>query len=83
MMICRSYTIKTLITLTSLLFAAQSHAAAPYPQSDLFQGVKWDFSTHKSSANGSDIWATTWSSDGHLYYGSAVHKEDLTLTKLN
>jgi len=45
-------------------------------------------------ANGDEIWthsnpntayalALVEASDGHLYYGSAVHDEDLTLTKLN
>lgn len=42
---------------------------APYPNSRVITGVKWDFSTLLShrKAVGSDIWPTTWAADGNLY----------------
>jgi hypothetical protein len=42
---------------------------APYPQSELMAGIRWDFSpllSHRK-ATGSDIWPTTWAADGELY----------------
>jgi hypothetical protein len=42
---------------------------APYPNSQVIAGVRWDFSTLMShrKAIGSDIWPTTWAADGNLY----------------
>ena len=42
---------------------------APYPNSQVIAGVKWDFSTLSShrKAVGSDIWPMTWAADDKVY----------------
>ena len=42
-------------------------AAAPYPPSPVIKGIKWDYSSIKQAAPGSDLWPTTWAADGNLY----------------
>jgi len=62
----------------ALVFAAiTSHSEAeklrpnagkpPYPPSPKIAGVRWDFSTLKRLAPGSDLWPITWADDGNLY----------------
>lgn len=41
--------------------------AAPYPPSEVIQGIEFDFSTHRRLAPGSDNWQLTWADDGHQY----------------
>ena len=40
---------------------------APYPASELIDGVEFDFSTHERRARGSDNWQLTWADDGQQY----------------
>jgi hypothetical protein len=40
---------------------------APYPPSDLIQGIQIDWSTHDRRAPGSDNWAITWADNDHQY----------------
>ena len=42
-------------------------AAAPYPRSTVIESIRFDFSTHRRLAPGSDNWPLTWGADGHLY----------------
>ena len=53
----------------ALTFAqvAVSSDGAPYPNSDLIDGITLDWSTHRRSAPGSDNFQLTWADDGHLY----------------
>lgn len=57
--------IGTLIALDSPRFVDVS--AAPYPPSRIIESVRFDFSTHRRLAPGSDNWPLTWGADGHLY----------------
>ena len=41
--------------------------AAPYPPSAIIRGIKWDYSSIKQAAPGSDLWPITWSGDGNIY----------------
>ena len=47
-----------------VMAAAQS---PPYPQSTAILGITWDFANKVRAAQGSDLWPTTWASDGSLY----------------
>lgn len=38
-----------------------------YPPSSVFETINWDFSTLKTAAPGSDLWAVTWGADDNLY----------------
>jgi hypothetical protein len=40
---------------------------APYPQSTFIKGMTWDYSSRQRLAYGSDLWVTTYDSDGNLY----------------
>src|SRR5581483_7012466 len=49
--------------------------AAPYPPSPVIAGITWaPKETIVRAAHDSDIWATTWADDGHLYtaYGDGT-----------
>ncbi len=39
----------------------------PYPPSTVINDLKWDVSTLRRVAPGSDLWATTWADDNQLY----------------
>ncbi|MCB1122051.1 MAG: DUF4185 domain-containing protein [Verrucomicrobiae bacterium] len=50
--------------MASIQTAAQ---ASPYPKSERFAGVQWDFGTNLLLAEGSDQWPMTQAKDGNLY----------------
>jgi hypothetical protein len=67
---------KTLPTLSLVLavisvqpLRASDDTASPYPKSRAIGGIKWHWETRTTAALGSDLWATTWGPDGHLYAG--------------
>ncbi|WP_167546972.1 DUF4185 domain-containing protein [Stieleria maiorica] len=39
----------------------------PYPASPLVEGIRFDWTTHRRAAQGSDNFQLTWSDDDHLY----------------
>jgi hypothetical protein len=41
--------------------------AAPYPQSQVISEIRFDWSTHRRLAPGSDNWPVTWADDNHQY----------------
>jgi hypothetical protein len=54
---------------------AESDRAAPYPRSPVITGITWaPAESIVRMAKDSDIWATTWADDGHLYtaYGDGT-----------
>src|SRR5262249_27662771 len=61
---------------TKVLFEPLVEAVvAPYPSSPIVKGVTWaPKETIVRAARDSDIWATTWADDGHLYtaYGDGT-----------
>lgn len=51
-----------------------AQAKAPYGPSPIIQGVTWDFKhlirlANTTGKGGSDLWPTTWASDGNIYTG--------------
>jgi hypothetical protein len=42
---------------------------SPYPPSSVIGGVNWDFANRLQLAQGSDLWPTTWGSDGEVHTG--------------
>lgn len=44
-----------------------SDISSPYPDSELFSGLEFDWRTHNRLANGSDNWPTTWGGDDIIY----------------
>ena len=58
----------SVVSVALFLWAALSAAeSSPYPVSPVISGITWDTNTHSSTANGSDLWPTTWGSDGNVY----------------
>ena len=49
-----------------LITVAQSRIP-PYPPSETFAEVLWDYAGMKSAAPGSDLWPVTWANDNELY----------------
>lgn len=43
-----------------------AQAASPYPPSELITGLQWDLQSHRSAAEGADIWPLTWANDSAL-----------------
>jgi hypothetical protein len=50
-----------------VLVAGVTPAEPPYPPSPVIKEVRFDWTTHKREAPGSDNWPTTWADDGHQY----------------
>lgn len=48
-------------------FAQEKLKEAPYPPSPRIAGIRWDWTTHRTAAPGSDLWPVTWAADGRLY----------------
>jgi hypothetical protein len=48
------------------LIADPAQGAAPYPQSTVITGMRWETSTYRWSGSGGDIWPVTWAADGQL-----------------
>src|SRR5580704_12183304 len=46
---------------------ALAGTGAPYPQSDLIQGMAWHWETYTNAGIGSDLWPVTWGPDDNLY----------------
>ena len=68
MILDKKYIFKLIVGLMIYnLVILNASSAAPYPPSPIFESIEWDFSTHKRTASGSDLWATTWAADGNLY----------------
>ena len=40
---------------------------APYPPSELINGITWEWATYTDAAPGSDLWPVTWGVDDNLY----------------
>ena len=61
----------SLFVLICFLFLTQpvteAFSASPYPPSPVIADITWDQSTFHRTGHGSDIWAPTWASDGHMY----------------
>ena len=57
------------IVACSLLVSPQAAYAQtpPYPPSPVFESITWDFANAQQDAGTSDIWPTTWASDGDIY----------------
>lgn len=51
----------------SLFILSTNVYSAPYPDSQRVTGIKFDWSTHQRSAQGSDNWPVTWCDDDHQY----------------
>jgi hypothetical protein len=43
------------------------HVNMPYPQSTVIAGMSWDYASRQRLGYGSDLWVTTYDSDGNLY----------------
>jgi hypothetical protein len=56
-----------LILLLSALVGAAADEARPYPPSPVIAGCRWDWSSHRRAAPGSDNWPLTWADDGNQY----------------
>lgn len=57
----------SIVTLQGCTKEAANPGIAPYPPSPVIKEIRWDYSSHKKAALGSDMWATTWGADDNLY----------------
>jgi len=67
MSLCRIAVCLSVLQVTSPRPATGQEVSPPYPRSPVITGITFDPKTLRTDAPGSDIWATTWAADGHLY----------------
>ncbi len=61
--------LSTLFSFTSgkLTDVSSPDSELPYPKSEYIKDIKFDWSTHRREASGSDNWQCTWADDDNIY----------------